>query len=125
MTVFFAGAFLAGALVAVLVATAAFFAGAFLVATFATALAAALVVVLVAVALAALALLADFLSVVLAVLVAFFALPPPKAISHPDAYCELEPTRVIVMSFPFEYGLKELPVAERCTVQPKKQMRFR
>jgi hypothetical protein len=88
---FLAAAFFTGALVAV----AAFFAGVFLTAAFeATFFDVPFAAVTFPVA--------DFFSVVLAVAVTFLGFAPPNAVSQPEAYRELDPTRVIVMSFPFE-----------------------
>jgi hypothetical protein len=88
---FFAAVFFAEALVAV----AAFFAGAFLTAV--------LVATFFVVAFAAVTLppVADVFCA--SEPDVFFGFPPPNAFSQPVAYCEFEPTRVIVMSFPFEY----------------------
>ena len=82
-------------------AVAAFFAGAFFAADFeATFFVAAL-------AGATLPVEADFFSAVWEP-VAFLGFEEPNAFSQPEAYWELEPTRVIVMSFPFEYRSKKL-----------------
>ncbi len=98
-------------------AVAAFLAGAFLTAALGATF---LVVAFAAVTLPA----AVFFAAGLAVPAAFFGFVPPNAVSQPVAYCELEPTRVIVMSFPFEYRSKKAAcenLASQCSL---KQVRF-